>query len=162
MPTFFARHADTFATIATLILAFVGLVALVEQRFNAQEKLINQRFDAVNQRFGAVDQRFGAVNQRFDAQDRRIDGLEADIAQRFDAQDRRIDDLEADIEQRFDVQARYIDQGFAAVNQRLDRLTGETSELRKLTTSIVERVSRNEREIDVIREQSRAVDVPAP
>lgn len=65
MPTFFARHADTFATIATLILAFVGLVALVEQRFNAQEKLINQRFDA---------------------QDRRIDGLEADIEQRFDAQ----------------------------------------------------------------------------
>ena len=80
MPTFFARHADTFATIATVILAFVGLVALVDQRFNAQEKLINQRFDA---------------------------------------------------------QDRYIDQGFVSVDQRLDQLTGETSELRKLFTSII-------------------------
>ena len=130
MSTFFAKHADTFATITTIILAFVALVSLMDQRFNAQEKLINQRFETINQR--------------------------------FDAQDRRIDDLEADIEQRFDAQDRYIDQGFVAVNQRLDQLTVETSELRKLTTGIVERVSRNEGEIDVIREQIRAVDAPVP
>ena len=155
MSTFFAKHADTFATITTIILAFVALVSLMDQRFNAQEKLINQRFETVNQRFETI-------NQRFDAQDRRIDGLEAAMNQRFDAQDRRIDDLEADIEQRFDAQDRYIDQGFVAVNQRLDQLTVETSELRKLTTGIVERVSRNEGEIDVIREQIRAVDAPVP
>ena len=140
MPTFFARHADTFATIGTTILAFVGLVALVDQRFNAQEELINQRFEA---------------------QDRRIDNLEAAINQRFEAQDSRIDNLDAAINQRFDAQDRYIDQGFAAANQRLDQLTVETSELHKLLTSIIERVSRNEGEIDVIREQIR-VDVPAP
>ena len=104
MPTFFARHADTFATIATVILAFVGLVALVDQRFNAQAELINQRFDA---------------------------------------------------------QDRYIDPGFVAANQRLGQLTVETSELRNLPTSIIERVSRNEGEIDVIRERFR-VDVRAP
>lgn len=122
MPTFFARHADTFATIATVILAFVGLVALVDQRFNAQAELINQRFET---------------------QDRRIDNLEAAVNQRFDAQD------------------RYIDQGFVAANQRLDQLTVETSELRNLLTSIIERVSRNEGEVDVIREQFQ-VDVSAP
>lgn len=93
MPTFFARHADTFATIATVILAFVGLVALVDQRFDAQD--------------------------------------------------------------------RYIDPGFVAANQRLGQLTVETSELRNLPTSIIERVSRNEGEIDVIRERFR-VDVRAP
>jgi TolA-binding protein len=108
MPTFFARHADAFATITTIIFAFVGLVALVEQRFNAQEKLINQRFDA---------------------QDRRIDGLEADIAQRFDAQDRRIDDLEADIEQRFDVQARY------DIEQRFDAQTDASTKASPLSTN---------------------------
>ena len=61
-----------------------------------------------------------------------------------------------------DNQDRYIDQGSVAANQRLDQLTVETSELRKLLTSISERVSRNEGEIDVIREQFRAVDAPAP
>ena len=104
MPTFFARHVDAFATISTVILAFVGLVAPVDQCFKAQEELINQRFES---------------------------------------------------------QDRYIDQGFAAVNQRLNQLSVETSELRKLPTSLTERVSRNEGEIDVIREQIR-VDVPAP
>ena len=147
MPTFFARHADTFATIATIILAFVGLVALVDQRFNAQEELINQRFEAQDRR---IDNLEAAINQRFDA-----------VNQRFEAQDSRIDNLEAAINQRFDAQDRYIDQGFATANQRLDQLTVETSELRKLLTSIIERVSRNEGEIDVIREQIR-VDVPAP
>ena len=66
------------------------------------------------------------------------------------------------IHYRLDAQDRYIDQRFNAVNQRLDQLTGEVSELRKLTVSIIERVSRNEGEINVIREQLLAVDAPAP
>ena len=48
MPTFFARHAGTFATLATVILAFVGLIALVDQRFNAQDRYTDQGFAAVN------------------------------------------------------------------------------------------------------------------
>ncbi len=73
------------------------------------------------------------------------------------------------IHYRLDAQDRYIDQRFNAVNmrldgmdKRLDQLTGEVSELRKLTVSIIERVSRNEGEINVIRGQIRAVDAPAP
>ena len=105
MPNFFARHSDTLITIATIVVAFLGLVTIMDQRFNAQDKLIDQRFNA---------------------------------------QDRRIDELKADM------------------NRRFDRLTDEVLELRKLTVSIIERVSRNEGEIDVIREQLQIADKPAP
>ena len=123
MPNFFEKHSDTLITVATIMVAFAALVAIVDQRFNAQEKLISQRFDAVDQRFDAQDK---YINQRFDAQDKYIN-------QRFDAQDKR-----------------------------LDRLTDEVSELRRLTVGISERVSRNEGEIDVIREQVQTADKPAP
>ena len=82
---------------------------------------------------------------------------------------RRLDDIRSDINQRFDAQDRYIDQRFNAVDQRfdaqdkrLDSLTNEVSELRKLTVGIIERVSRNEGEIDVIRQQLQTADKPSP
>ncbi len=130
MPNFFEKHSTTLTTIATIIIAFAALVAIVHQRFDAQDKLISQRFDA---------------------QDRRTDNLDASMNQRFDAQDKRTDNLEANMNRRFDAQER-----------RFDRLTDEVSELRKLTVSISERVSRNEGEIDVIREQIQAADKPSP
>ena len=133
MTNFFERHSDTLVTVATIIVAFAALVAIIDQRFNAQEKLISQRFDAVDQRFEAVDQRFEAVDQRFDAQDKRIDNLETNMNRGFDAQDKRF-----------------------------DRLIDDVSELRKLTVGIIERVSRNEGEIDVIREQIQTADKPLP
>ena len=112
MTNFFARHSDTLITIATIVVAFLGLVTIMDRRFEAQAQLIDQRFNGVDRR--------------------------------FDAQDRRIDDLKADM------------------NRRFDRLTDEVFELRKLTVSIIERVSRNEGEIDVIREQLQTADKPAP
>ena len=141
MLNFFEKHGDTLVTIATIIIAFLGLVALFDQRFDAQEKLINQRFDAQDK----------YINQRFDAQDRRIDRLEADMNRRFDAQDKRIDKLEADMI-----------RGFAAQDKRLDRLTDDVAELHKLIVGISERVSRNEGEIDVIRQQMQTADKPSP
>ena len=76
--------------------------------------------------FVAVLQLFvvAPMNQRFDA-------MERHIGQRFDAQDRRFD----------------------AQDQRLDRLADEIAELRKLTVSIGERVSRSEGQIEILREQ---------
>ena len=91
----------------------------------------------------------GPMNQRFDAMERylgqRINDLTAQMNQRFDAQD-----------QRFDAQ----DRRFDAQDQRLDRLADEVSELRKLTVSIGERVSRSEGQIEVIREQLQTADAP--
>lgn len=89
--------------------------------------------------------------------------------QRFDQQDRRIDDLRAEMNQRFDQQDKYINTRFDAVNQRFDAqderlnlLTNEVAELRKLTVSIIERVSRHDGQIEFLMEQFQTVDVPAP
>ena len=110
------------------------ILAALVVAFAALATLTHQRFNA--------QERY--VEQRFDAQDRYIE-------QRFDAQDRYI-------EQRFDAQDKRLD----AQDKRLDNLTAEVSDLRKLLTGIVERVSRNEGEIDVIRQQRRTTDTPAP
>lgn len=75
------------------------------------------------------------MNQRFDAMEKRLDAMERHIGQRFDAQDRRFD----------------------AQDQRLDRLADEIAELRKLTVSIGERVSRSEGQIEILREQIKTV-----
>lgn len=101
--------------------------------------------------FAAVLQLFvaGPMNQRFDALERYIDQRINDLTtltnQRFDAQD-----------QRFDAQG----QRFDAQGQRLDRLADEIVELRRLTISIGERLSRSEGQIEIIREQIKTVDAP--
>jgi len=67
----------------------------------------------------------GPMNQRFDAQDKYINARFDTVDQRFDAQD-----------------------------ERLDLLTREVAELRRLTVSIIERVSRNEGQIDFLMQQT--------
>ena len=86
------------------------------------------------------------------------------IHQRFDVIDQRFDDLRAEMNQRFDQQDKYMNTRFDAVEQRfdqqdrrLDGLTEGVSELRKLTTRIAERVSRNEGQIDLITERLQPV-----
>lgn len=151
MPNFFARHSDTLITVSTIIIASVGLFTFIDHRISEQDRLIDQRFNAVDERFNAVDERFNAVDQRFSAQDKLIDERFNAVEQRFsavnqrlDSQDKRIDDLKSDM------------------NRRFDRLIDEVFELRRLTVGIIERVSRNEGEIDVIREQLQTADNPAP
>ena len=151
MGTYFEKYGQTIITLAAIAAAFVGLVTIVGNRFDAQDRfnsllfeLVNQRLDAQDQHLDAQDrlanQRFEAVNQRLDAQDQRLDAQDRLANQRSEA----------------------VNQLFEAVNQRLDRLTDEVSELRRLVVGIGERVSRNEGEIDVIREQLRIADTPSP
>ena len=150
------ENAATLAAVGGLLAAFAGIVQF------AVLSPIHQRFDAINQRFDAVDQCFDAQDQRFDAQSRRLDDLKADMGQRFDTQDKhinqRFDAQDKHINQRFDAQDKYISQRFDAVDQRLDGLENDVSELRKLS----ERVSRNEGQIQVIRQQLQTADAPAP
>ena len=154
MSSFFARHSDTLITLSTIIIAFVALVTFIDHRLSVQDKLIDMRFNGVDERFNSVDERFNSVDERFNSVDQRFDAVD----QRFDAVDRR---FEA-VNQRFDAQDRRIDDLKSDMNRRLDRLTNEVLELRKLTVGIIERVSRNEGEIDVIREQLQIADKPAP
>ena len=146
------ENAGVIAAIGGILLGLTGIIQFgvlnpIHQAFDA----INQRFDAVDQRFDAVDQRFDAVDQRFDAQDKRLDDLKVEMNRRFDAQDKHVN-------QRFDAQDKYIHQRFDAVDQRLERLESDVLELRKLS----DRVSRNEGQIDVIRQQLQTADAPSP
>ena len=86
---------------------------------------------------------------------RRFDDLRAEINQRFDQQDKYMN-------ARFDQQDRYMNARFDAMDERIDLLADEVSELRILVTGIGERVSRNEGQIQIIREQLQTVDAPAP
>ena len=161
MPTYFERHGHTIITLAAIVAAFVGLVTINGNRFDAQDRrldgqdrLISQLFELVNQRLDAQDR---LINQHFEGVNRQFEG----VNQQFEGVNRQ---FEA-VNQQFEAVNRH----FEAVNQRLDshdrhleRLTGEVSELRRLTVGISERVSRNEGEIDVIREQLRIADTPSP
>ena len=117
------------------------LVTIDGNRFDAQERFNGQFFELIHQRLNAQE---ALISERLDAQDEliseRLDAQDRLINQRFDAQDQRLDDHA----------------------KRLDRLTDEVSELRRLMVSVSERVSRNEGEIDVIREQLRIADTPSP
>ena len=78
MPTYFERYGHTLITLAAIIAAFVGLVTINGNRFDAQDRrldaqdrLISQLFELVNQRLDAQDR---LINQHFEAVNRRLDG----------------------------------------------------------------------------------------
>ena len=133
MPTYFERYGHTLITLAAIIAAFVGLVTINGNRFDAQDR----RLDAQDR---LISQLFELVNQRLDAQDRLINQHFEGVNRQFEGVNRRLD----------------------GHDKHLERLTDEVSELRRLTVGISERVSRSEGEIDVIREQLRIADTPSP
>ena len=158
MPTYLEKYGHTVITVAAIIAAFVGLVTINGNRFDAQDR----RLDAQDR---LISQLFEGVNQRLDGQDRRLDAQDRLISQLFEGVNQRLDGQDTLINRHFEA----VDRHFEAVNQRLDghdkrldRLTDEVSELRRLTVGISERVSRSEGEIDVIREQLRIADTPSP
>ena len=89
---------------------------------------------------------------------RGFDDLRAEMNQRFDQQDKYMNARFDAVNQRFDA----MDQRLNAMDQRLDRLADEVSQLRTLVGSIGERVSRNEGQIQIIRQQLQTVDAPVP
>ena len=52
-----------------------------DQRFEAMDKKIDQRFEAIDQRFEAIDQRFEAMDKKFDQQ---ISSLKEAVVSRID------------------------------------------------------------------------------
>lgn len=147
MPTYFEKYGHTVITVAAIIAAFVGLVTIDGNRFDAQDR----RLDAQDK---LISQLFELVNQRLDAQDRLISQHFEGVNQQFEGVNRHFEAI--------DRQFEAVNQRLDSHDKRLDRLTDEVSELRRLVVGISERVSRNEGEIDVIREQLRIVDTPSP
>ena len=142
MKNWLRENGPVIGALAGVAVAFVAVLQFVvvgpmNRGFDDLRAEMNVRFDDVNQRF---DDLRGEMNTRFD-----------DVNQRFQAVNLRIDDLRDDMNQRFE-----------AVNKHLSGLTDEVSELRKLTVSITERVSRNEGQIDLITERLQPAPTQGP
>ncbi len=103
-----------------------------------------------------------SIHYRLDDMNHRLNDIRAEMNHRFDAQDKYINQRFDAVDHRFDAQDKYINQRFDAVDQRLEGLENDVSELRQLTVSISERVSHNEGQIDVIRQQLQTADAPSP
>ena len=56
-----------------------ALQQIMSQRFETQDKMISQRFEAIDQRFEAIDQRFEALENRQDRLDARMDRMETKL-----------------------------------------------------------------------------------
>jgi exonuclease VII large subunit len=88
----------------------------------ALEARMDQRFDAFQRQ---IDERFGAVDQRFDAFQRRIEESFEAVHQRFDAFQQQIDQRFEAVDQRFEaVDQRFeaVDQRFTSIDQQLDQI----------------------------------------
>ena len=74
MQTYFEKYGHTLITLGAITAAFVSLVTINGNRFDAQDRLISQHFAAVNQRLDGHD-------KRLDGQDKRLDRLTDEVSE---------------------------------------------------------------------------------
>ena len=147
MPNWITENKTPITIAVSSIIAVAAIVGTLQTSTNS----IHHRLDDMNHRLNDMNHRLNDVradmNQRFDAQDRHFN-------QRFDDQDRYINQRFDAVDQRFDA----VDQRLDAQDRRIEDLANGISELRKLS----DRVSRNEGEIDVIRQQLKTAETQPP
>ncbi|MCG2777323.1 MAG: hypothetical protein L6406_16760 [Desulfobacterales bacterium] len=110
--------------------------------------LTNKRLDDVNTHL--VDQ-----SRRIDEVNKRIDEVRAEFTKRFNDTDKRIDDIRAELTLRFDEIHSDLINRLDANNARIDRFF-ETAVTKYEHGKMEERVTRLERDIDVLRRQLAA------
>ena len=110
--------------------------------------LTNKRLDDVNTHL--VDQ-----SRRIDEVNKRIDDIRAEFTKRFDETNKRIDDIRAELTLRFDEIHSDLINRLDANNARIDRFF-ETAVTKYEHGKMEERVTRLERDIDVLRRQLAA------
>ena len=116
MRTYFEKYGHTLITLAAIIAAFGGLVAINGNRFDAQDRLISLHFETVNQRLDAQD-------KRLDAQDRLINQHFEAANQRLDAQDKRLDRLTDEVSE--------LRKLMVGISERVSRTEGEIGVIRE-------------------------------
>ena len=163
MLTWLKDNAPVIGALAAALLVLVAILQLlvagpINRGFDDLRSEMSSRFEAVDRRFEAVDKRFddlrsemrGRLSDLRSDMNIRFGDLRSDMNRGFEAVDQR---FEA-VDQRFEA----VDQRLDAMDQRLGRLETGVSGLRTLS----DRVSRNEGQIDLLREQLRTVDAPTP
>ena len=142
MLTWFKENGPVIGALAGALLALAAILQLLVAG------PINRGFDDLR----------SEMSGRFEAADQRFNDLRSDMNQRFNdlrsEMNQRFNDLRSEMNQRLDA----VDQRLDAVDQRLGRLETDVSALRTLS----DRVSRNEGQIDLLRERLQTVDAPTP
>ena len=135
MLTWFKENGPVIGALAGALLALAAILQLLVAG------PINRGFDDLR----------SEMSSRFEAADQRFDDLRSDMNQRFN-------DLRSDMNQRFNDLRLEMNQRLDSVDQRLGRLQIDVSALHTLN----DRVSRNEGQIDLLRERLQTVDAPEP
>ena len=149
MPTWLKDNAPVIGALAAALLVLVAILQMlvagpINRGFDDLRSDMSSRFEAVDKRFNELR---SDMNSRFEMVDQRFSDLISSI-------DGRFDDLRSQMNGRFEA----VDQRLDAVDQRLGRLETNVSALRTLS----DRVSRNEGQIDFLRDQLQTVDAPTP
>ncbi len=71
----------------------------MDERFEAMQIQMDQRFDAVDKRFEAMDKRFEGIQS---SMDKRFEGIQSSMDKRFEAVDKRFEDMFHYVDKRFD------------------------------------------------------------
>jgi len=156
MPTWLKDIAPVIGALAAALLVLVAILQMlvagpINRGFDDLRSEMSSRLEVVDLRFNELrsdmNSRFEMVDQRFSdlisSIDGRFDDLRSQMNGRFEAVDQRLD---------------AVDQRLDAVDQRLGRLETNVSALRTLS----DRVSRNEGQIEFLRDQLQTVDAPTP
>ena len=149
MPTWLKDIAPVIGALAAALLVLVAILQMlvagpINRGFGDLRSDMSSRFEGVDKRF---DDLRSDMNSRFELVDQRFGDLISSINGRFD-------DLRSEMNQRLDA----VDQRLDGMDQRLGRLETNVSALRTLS----DRVSRNEGQIDFLRDQLQTVDAPTP
>jgi len=108
--------------------------------------------DLTNKRLDDVTTHLADQSRRIDETNKRIDEVRAEFTKRFDETNKRIDDIRAELTLRFDEIHSDLINRLDANNARIDRFF-ETAVTKYEHGKMEERVTRLERDIDVIRRQ---------
>lgn len=102
------RMGMEIATRADISQSERRVIERIGERFDAQDKRIDERFDAQGAR---MDGEYKRIDERFDAQDARMDSRFDSQDARFDSQDARMDSQDA----RLDDQGARLDKNTIAI-----------------------------------------------
>ena len=149
MLTWLKDNGPVIGALAGALLVLVAILQLlvagpINRSFDDLRSEMSSRFEAVDRRFDDLRSEMrGRLSDLRSEMNRGFDDLRSEMNSRFEAVDQRFED----VAQRLD-----------AVDERLGRLETGVLELRTLS----DRVSRNEGQIELLREQLRTVDAPTP
>ena len=116
------RELDILERIVRIEDELKNLREVMEERFEAQQNLMEERFRTVYERFRKMDERFEAMqnqmDKRFEAQQNLMEERFRTVDERFSKMDERFEAIQNQMNQRFEAQQKQMDRRFDAMDKR--------------------------------------------